>query len=149
MGRKFLAAMMLAFVIIVSACSAGSGGNAAGSNLAVHGDLVSHGACVLQSRYMPGESIVFRVDVKDTVTGKQAEDAEVKVHLSNGETLDMVYGSHGETAKFWTVSYSITEDTELGTLNYYVTAKTSNKSGEFYPFDVEPSLLTIVAKDET
>lgn len=120
--------------------------------LFVYGDIVSSAGCVLQSRFTVGDRIVFRMNVQDALTGEQPEDAKVMVHLSTGESLEMHLGDHPPGAedpdRFWTVGYTVTEDTPTGTMQYYVTAETADKSGEYRLFNVEPSLLTIVAPEE-
>jgi plastocyanin len=154
--------LLLGLVFIVSACgddketSGKSSENAdspAKTSLLVSGDVVEEKAgCVLKSQFTVGDLIVWRVDVTDPETMKQAaDDTKVQVHLSTGEVLDMHYGAHpaGEenAPEFWTVSLPVTEDTPTGVLEYYVTAEKGDKKGEFHPFDVAPSLLTINPAD--
>lgn len=125
---------------------------ATADKLFVYGDIVSSNGCVLQNRFTVGDRIVFRVNVLDALTGEQPEDAKVTVHLSTGESLELALGDHPPNAenpdRFWTVGYSVTEDTPTGTLEYYITAETADKKGEFRPFNVGPSLLTIVSPEE-
>jgi len=125
---------------------------ATADQLFVYGDVVSGNGCVLASRFTVGDKIVFRVNVIDPLTGEQVEDAKVAVHLNTGDVLDMELGLHPPNAedadKFWTVAYEVTEDTPTGTLEYFVRAETDTKSGEFRPFRVAPSMLTIVAAEE-
>lgn len=137
--------------------TASSGGSetqtvATADQLFVYGDVVSGNGCVLASRFTVGDKIVFRVNVIDPLTGEQVEDAKVAVHLNTGDVLDMELGLHPPNAedadKFWTVAYEVTEDTPTGTLEYFVRAETDTKSGEFRPFRVAPSMLTIVAAEE-
>ncbi|TVY09210.1 hypothetical protein [Paenibacillus cremeus] len=123
------------------------------SKLTVYGDTVSQlGECVVQNRFQVGDTIVFRMTAANSITGQLAEDAKLQVHLSTGDVLDMHFGSHppdqpnGE--KFWTATYKVTDKTPKGTLNYFVTAETASSKGEYKPFNVMPSLLTIVAADQ-
>lgn len=115
----------------------------------VSGDTVSEmGGCVLASRFSAGDKIVFRMNALDT-NKVQMEDAKLQVHLSTGEVLDMELDVHSppdakDPAKFWTAAYPVTEDTPTGTLEYYVTAVAADAKGEFRPFNVQPSLITIV-----
>ena len=115
--------------------------------LVITGDTVTEqGGCVLASRFSAGDKIVFRNNVIDGITNEQVTDAKVQVHLSTGEVLDMTYGKHGDD-NFWVVAYPVTADTPTGTLGYTVKAEYKDQSGEFKPFNVAPSLLTIVSDE--
>lgn len=122
------------------------------AKLLVYGDTVSSNAgCVLQNRFTVGDGIVFRMRAINPITGQIATDAKLKLHLSTGEVLDMMLGEHPPGApnaeKFWTVRYTVTDQTPKGTLNYYVTAETATMKGQYQPFNVMPSLVTIVAPE--
>ncbi|QAY66864.1 hypothetical protein [Paenibacillus protaetiae] len=124
------------------------------AKLVVYGDTVSQlGGCIVQNRFVVGDTIIFRMKAVNSETGQLAENAKLQLHLSTGEVLDMTLGEHPpETPgaeKFWTVAYKITGDTPTGTLNYSVTAETDTLKGEYKPFNVMPSLITIVAADQT
>lgn len=166
--RKISLFISLILVFILSACGnneesidvkSDNKESAAETSLVVSGDVVEEKAgCVLKSQFTEGDLIVWRVEVKNPKTMKQApEDTKVQVHLSTGEVLDMNYGPHpsGENqAKedvphFWTAAMPVTEDTPTGVLEYHVTAENENKSGEFHPFDVAPSLLTVNPPEES
>ncbi len=131
-----------------SATAGASAGTAASSVIMVTGDTVSEqGGCVLASRFTAGDKIVFRANAVDPATNQQmGENTQLKVHLSTGEELDMAYGAHppGSDTKFWVVAYPVTDQTPAGTLDYYITAENGDKKGEYRPFNVAPSLLTIV-----
>ncbi|NBD24950.1 hypothetical protein [Paenibacillus glycinis] len=119
------------------------------SKLVVYGDVVSELAgCVLQNRFTVGDGIVFRMKALNPVTGKLAEDAKLQVHLATGEVLDMQLGLHPPDApggeKFWTANYKVTDKTPKGTLGYYISAQSGSMKGEYKPFQVMPSLITIV-----
>ncbi|SHG56296.1 cupredoxin domain-containing protein [Ornithinibacillus halophilus] len=151
--------LLLALVLFVSACSNDEeaskdvekedADSPAKTSLVVSGDVVEEKAgCVLKSQFTVGDLIVWRVDVIDPETMEQApDDTKVQVHLSTGDVLDMRYGPHpaGEEGapSFWTVSLPVTEETPTGVLEYHVTAEIGDKKGEFRPFDVAPSLLTV------
>lgn len=150
--------LLLGFVLFLAACSddaedlsdASDEDSPAKTALHVSGDVVEEKAgCVLKSQFTVGDLIVWRMDVTDPETMEQVspEDTEVNVHLSTGEVLEMRYGPHpaGEEGapEFWTTSIPVTEDTPTGVLEYYVTAESGDKKGEFRPFNVAPSLLTI------
>lgn len=145
--RSILFAALLCLALLVSACGNDKESNSSDSNvLVITADTVSEPACFLQNRFAIGENIVFRADAIDGETGKQAEGANLKVHLSTGDVLDMRYGEHpaGSGVAFWTVAYKVTENTPTGVLDYYITAELGDKKGEFRPFNVAPSLLTII-----
>ncbi|QHW34017.1 hypothetical protein GZH47_26640 [Paenibacillus rhizovicinus] len=122
------------------------------SKLLVYGDTVSSNAgCVLQNRFTVGDAIVFRMKAINPITGQIAADAKLQLHLSTGDVLDMTLGTHPPGApnaeQFWTAKYTVTDKTPKGTLNYYVTASTATMKGQYQPFNVMPSLVTIVAPE--
>lgn len=125
-----------------------------GAKLVVYGDTVSQlGECIVQNRFVVGDSIIFRMTALNSVTSQLEEGAKLQIHLSTGEVLDMQLGDHPPGApnaeKFWSVRYEVTDKTPKGTLNYYVTAENdSGLKGEYRPFNVMPSLLTIVSADQ-
>jgi plastocyanin len=152
--------LLVGLVLFVSACSDSekTGGTVeedspAKTSLVVSGDVVEEKAgCVLKSQFTVGDLIVWRVEVTDPETMEQASpDTKVQVHLSTGQILDMRHGAHPAgvdgAPEFWTVSLPVTEDTPTGVLEYYVTAELGDKKGEFRPFNVAPSLLTINPAD--
>lgn len=147
-----LFALLLVTMVVLIACNNDSGEKEASTekdvgSLVITGDTVTEqGGCVLASRFSPGDKIIFRNNVLDGLTNEQVKDAKVQVHLSTGETLDMKYGKHGDD-NFWVVAYPVTKDTPTGTLDYSVTAEYKEQKGEFKPFNVAPSLLTIVSED--
>lgn len=149
--------ILLSIFLVVSACSNDDSTTETDKNsetstsnfLALSGDTVTEqGGCVLASRFSAGDKIVFRANAIDPNTNEQAKDAQLQVHLSTGEVLDMVYGKHGDD-NFWVIAYPVTDKTPTGSLDYYVTAKDGDKTGEFRPFNVQPSLLSIIAPDAT
>ncbi|REB11615.1 hypothetical protein DVB69_00270 [Sporosarcina sp. BI001-red] len=153
--KKVILGFALSGSLLIGACSNGDEASkeaqSENNNIQVFGDVVSENdGCVLQSQFESGDNIVFRMDAIDPNTNEQiSKDAKMTVHLSTGEDLEMHHAQHpsGDTdpvPEFWTVMYKVTDDTPTGILNYSVTAETDGKKGEFAPFDVEPSLLTIV-----
>lgn len=122
------------------------------NNLVLYGDVVSRNAgCVLQSRFTPGDAVVFRMKATNPITGELVKDAKIQVHLATGETIDLHLATHPPDNpngdQFWSGVYEVTEDTPKGTLRYYVTAETENAKGQFEPFNMMPSLVTIVGAD--
>jgi len=151
MGLLLSSALMVVGCIDKETSTTDDSSNDGGKSnvIMVSGDTVSEmGGCVLASRYAAGDKIVFRMNALDA-NNEQMEDAKLQVHLSTGEVLDMELGVHSppdakDPAKFWTAAYPVTENTPTGTLEYYVTAEAGDAKGEFRPFNVQPSLITIV-----
>lgn len=154
MKKNWILGMSLCTALLLAACSddkdeatPSQAEEVQTGALIITGDTVTEqGGCVLASRFSPGDKIVFRNNILDGVTNEQVIDAKVQVHLSTGEVLDMTYGQHGED-NFWVVAYPVTEDTPTGTLDYTVTASFGDKKAEYKPFNVAPSLLTIVSDE--
>src|SRR5262245_38802901 len=108
------------------------------------------GNCVLTSRYKRGEPVVWRMFVADPQTGNREESAELVVHLNYaGKTIDlpMRYRATPQQPErqFWVAKWVVPDDAKPGIVRYTVTAKDKyGRSGEFRPFDVDASQLTIV-----
>jgi hypothetical protein len=127
-----------------------------GSKLIVYGDMTTfYGPgkpdnCILRSRFHRGESMGFRMFVADPQTGKREESAELVVHLSYaGKTLDLPMRYRATAAQperqFWVAKWIVPETAPLGIVRYTVTARDSKgRTGEFKPFEVNDSQLTIV-----
>lgn len=117
--------------------------------LDVTGDIVSEtDGCVNASLFHPGEAVVFRVRVIDPATQKPVENAKVQVQLSNGQTLDLHFGPHPSAKQvdesYYTILYKIPADAKPGTMDYTVTATTSDgRTGSFKPFNIQLSKFTI------
>jgi hypothetical protein len=111
--------------------------------------------------------VVWRVRIFDPETGNQVpgnpsdllaappadeelvamvEGIEVTVHLSDGQSFPMHFGLHADADYFWTYGWEIPEDYPTGTVDVWVTAEWSSesKTGRWDPFNVAPSLLTIM-----
>ena len=116
--------------------------------LFIQGDLVD-GTCFMRGRYAPGERIVFRVRVIDAQTTEMARDAAVTVRLDNGTVLPMHFSAHParppQTDEFWATVWTVPEDTPPGIVRFTIDAVDGARTGSFQPFNVESSLLTIVA----
>jgi hypothetical protein len=123
-----------------------------GNGLVIQADMVigAPGPCVLQSRFRPGDRVVFRAKVYDAQTGQLAQNAQVVVRLEDGTTLDMRYGAHPPpnvgpaTDEYWTAVWAIRPDTPMGIVRYTIDATDRGRTGHFEPFDNMTSLLTIV-----
>ena len=97
------------------------------------GDIVKHNLegqigpfCVLQSRYMRGEAVAWRMRLA-LPNGANVDDKIVKslvVHMNNGQTLPLDYGPHGNppTDFFWANSWTIPANHPTGSLGYKIVA---------------------------
>lgn len=126
--------------IVLSVAFAGLAGPAAAQvrttpagKLFFEGDIVKHNLdgqlgpfCVLQSRYMRGEAVAWRMRVLQA-NGTPADDKVLKslvVELGNGEKVTLDYGPHGNppTDFFWANSWTIPQNHPTGSLGYKVVA---------------------------
>ena len=130
---------------------------AAGSGkLIVYGDMAlfqppGHPEnCILRNRFKRGEPVGFRIFVADPSTGAREESAVPVVHLAvAGRTIDvpMRYRATAQQPErqFWVAKWVVPQDTPVGVIRYTVTATDKyGRSGEFKPFEVQASQLTIV-----
>ena len=104
--------------------------------------------CVLKSRYKRGEPVGFRMSAIYPLTGQFAETAELTVKLANGESVPMRWRGTGDNPRnwLWTAKWVVPDNAPIGVMRYTVDAKDKEgKTGTFAPFDIESSLLTIVA----
>lgn len=109
--------------------------------------------CILTSRFVRGDQIVFRMRLTDAATGQDVDAAgvtSVTVEVSNGQSLPMKFGPHPRgqaTDRFWTAAWIIPKDHPTGTLNYKVVAVAKDGATlSWEPFKVAASQLTVVAE---
>ena len=108
------------------------------------------GNCVLQSRFKRGEPVGFRMTAIDSETGQREPTAEFVIHLSyGGKTQDLAMRYRGTVKQpereFWVAKWIVPADAPVGIVRYTVTAKDKyGRTGEFKPFVVEDSQITIV-----
>jgi hypothetical protein len=106
--------------------------------------------CILRNRFKRGEPVGFRMFVADPSTGKREESAQLVVHLSvAGKTVDIPMRYRATAAQpereFWVAKWVVPQDTPVGIIRYTVTATDRyGRAGEFKPFEVQASQLTIV-----
>jgi len=120
--------------------------------LIIQSDLVigEPGPCVLQSRFAPGDRVVFRSKVFDAQTGQQVIDGNVSVRIEGGPTIPMRYEPHPppqigpSTDEYWVGVWAIPPGTPMGIVHYTIEAASGTRTGTFVPFNTETSLLTIV-----
>lgn len=164
--KKRLTTMLLAGALLIALTMMGSVLASAQTEendvpLIVHADTV-HGnlnllaedmaanLCVQRSRFNLGAHIVWRIRVYDPQLGTAMDDValeSVQVLFDDGQVFETVYAPHGgEEDFFWTTSWVIPEDYPTGSLGHQIIAKAQDgRTGEFVPFNVSYSLLTIVA----
>lgn len=108
------------------------------------------GNCALQSRFKHGDPVGFRMTAIDPVTGEREPSAQFIVHLSYGgitQDLPMRYRATAAMPErtFWVAKWIVPATAPTGVVRYYVTATDKNgRTGEYRPFVVEDSQITIV-----
>ena len=129
--------------------------------LFVDADLVSGvpgpSLCVLQSRFAPGDRVVFRARVFDAQTGQISPTAAVTVRFADGSTVPLFYGrpqppphvDYGPVGEpFWANVWIVPEDAPPGIVRYTIEATAGDHVGRFIPLNVEASLLTITPREQ-
>jgi hypothetical protein len=106
--------------------------------------------CILRNRFTRGEPVGFRMFVADPSSGKREESAQLVVHVNvGGKTVDIPM-RYRATAKqpereFWVAKWVVPQDAPVGIVRFSVSATDKyGRSGEFKPFEVQASQLTIV-----
>jgi hypothetical protein len=120
------------------------------------GDVVNHRLegqrgpfCVLQSQFVRGEAIAWRVRVLQA-NGTEATDKQLKsleVQLGNGTKIPLTYGPHGNppTDFFWAESWTVPQNYPTGSLGYKVLATMMDGTVvTWQPFTRPASQLTII-----
>lgn len=107
--------------------------------------------CNLNNVYKKGEPVGWRIEAVDPQTGQHAEpDTQLVVHLSYaGQTKDIPMRWRATAQQpertFWVAKWIVPDDAPTGIVRFTVTAKDKyGRTGEFKPFDVAASQLTIV-----
>jgi hypothetical protein len=106
--------------------------------------------CLLRNRFKRGDPVGFRMFVADPSTGAREESAQLVVHLSvAGKTVDIPMRYRATAAQpereFWVAKWVVPADTPVGIVRYTVTASDKyGRTGEFKPFEVQASQLTVV-----
>ena len=108
------------------------------------------GNCALQSRFKRGDPVGFRMTAIDPVTGQREASAQFVVHLTyGGMTQDLPMRYRGTVKQpereFWVAKWVVPDTAPIGIVRYTVTATDKfGRTGEFKPFVVEDSQVTIV-----
>ena len=107
--------------------------------------------CNLNNTYKHGEPVGWRIEAVDPETGKHVEpEAQLVVHLNYaGATKDIPMRWRATATQperqFWVAKWIVPDDAPTGIVRFTVSAKDKyGRTGEYKPFDVEASQLTIV-----
>jgi len=107
--------------------------------------------CNLSNTYKHGEPVGWRIEAVDPETGKHVEpEAKLVVHLTYaGQTKDIPMRWRATATQperqFWVAKWVVPDDAPTGIVRFTVTATDKlGRTGEYKPFDVEASQLTIV-----
>lgn len=134
----------------------GTSGAQSKHKLIVYGDMAmfvppgNPENCLLRNRFKRGDPVGFRMFVADPDTGNREESAQLVVHVNfAGTTLDIPMRYRATAAQperqFWVAKWIVPQDAPVGIVRYTVTATDKyGRSGEFKPFEVQASQLTIV-----
>ena len=107
-------------------------------------------SCSQNSYFKRGDRIGFRFTALDPATNERDRASKLVVHLKyGGQTIDVPMRDR-QTAQqperqFWIAEWKVPADAPTGSLTYTVSATDSKgRMGEYKPFDVAPSQLTII-----
>lgn len=127
-----------------------------GEKLIVYGDVTYFFGpgrplnCTLNNRYKRGEPVGFRMTAINPATGQRDRMTQLTVHLAYaGKTVDAPMRDRQNEKQpertFWVAKWIVPDDAPVGIVRYTVTAKDpQGRTGEFKPFEVEASQITIV-----
>jgi hypothetical protein len=148
--------VLITIAFLTSASHVSGQTQSGGDRLILYGDMAYFFGpgkplnCTLNNRFKRGDPVGFRVTAINPATGKRDRATQLVVHLNyNGQVLDLPMRDR-ETAQqpernFWVLKWIVPNDAPLGIVRYSVTAKDpQGRTGEWKPFDVETSQLTIV-----
>ena len=142
--------------LLVAALASASVAGQTNAKLVVYGDLVyffGHGKplnCTMSNRFKRGEPVGFRAAAVDPATGKRDRASQLVVHLSyGGRTMDVPMRDRQTEQQperdFWVAKWVVPDDAPMGVVKYTITARDpQGRTGEFKPFDVLASQITIV-----
>src|SRR5262245_7304602 len=161
-SSKYAAVAVLVLAAVMAAGSLLSGqtqnASAANKRLIVYGDTVFFigpgipGSCSYSSQFKSGDNIGFRFTAINPETGKRDRATELVVHMTYaGKTIDIPMRDRQTDRQpereFWIAKFPVPADAPTGIVRYTVTAKDpQGRTGEYKPFDVNESQITIVAE---
>jgi len=150
------AAVLLIIAMLAAAAPIPGVAQRGGERLILSGDLAYFFGpgkplnCTLNNRYKRGDPVGFRMTAINPATGVRDRATQLVVHLTYaGKTLDLPMRDR-QTAQqpereFWVLKWIVPADAPIGIVRYTVTAKDpQGRTGEWKPFEVETSQLTIV-----
>lgn len=150
------AAALLALVLAAVQGPVAARQGTAGEKLFMRGDTVLFlglgvpRSCSQNSYFKRGDRIGFRFTALDPATGKRDRATKLVVHVTyGGKTIDVPMRDR-QTDKqperdFWIAEWQVPADARTGIIRYTVTATDPRgRTGEYKPFDVDPSQLTII-----
>jgi hypothetical protein len=154
-STKYLALVGLLAVMVIASVSS-LAAQSESTKLSVYGDVVYFLGpgkplnCTQNNTFKKGDPVGFRMTAINPVTGMRDRESKLVVHLTyGGKTVDVPMRDR-QTDKqpertFWVAKWIVPDDAPTGIVRYTVSAKDSQgRTGEFKPFDVESSQLTIV-----
>ena len=146
-----------ATLVLVAALAPSSlSGQSGNDRLILFGDVVyfyppGHPRnCLLNNQIKRGEPVGFRMNALNPATGKRDRATELVVHVTYaGKTVDVPMRDRQNERQperdFWVAKWMVPDDAPMGIVRYTVTGKDSQgRTGEFKPFEVQASQLTIV-----
>ena len=157
--KKIIPFLVLSAAVVALVVMSGhtvSGQTAAPGRLAMFVDMALFSGnnqprnCFTMNRYKVGEPVGFRITALDPVTGARDRAATLVVHLTyGGKTIDLPMRDRQNEKQpertFWVAKWIVPDDAPMGVVRYTVSAKDSQgRTGEFKPFDVQTSQITIV-----
>jgi hypothetical protein len=153
--KKLLAGLAFVLVGLLGAPSHLSG-QAGGGGLVVYGDVVyfyppgQPKNCLLNNQFKRGEPVGFRMTAVNPATSTRDRSTQLVVHLTfAGKTIDLPMrdrqNERQPEREFWVAKWMVPDDAPMGIVRYTVSARDSQgRTGEFKPFEVQASQLTIV-----
>jgi len=107
--------------------------------------------CTINNVFRHGDPVGWRIEAVDPETGQHVEpEAKLVVHISYGGKMRDLPMHWAATAaapneQFWVAKWIVPDDAPTGIVKYTVSATDKyGRTGEYKPFDVESSQLTIV-----
>ena len=152
--KKLYKCFALAFAAVLATSSLA--GQSGGDRLILFGDLVYFFGpgkprnCTMSNQFKRGDPVGFRMNAINPATGKRDRATQLVVHLSyGGKTLDVPMRDRQTEQQpereFWVAKWIVPDDAPIGIVRYTVTAKDpEGRTGEFKPFEVQASQVTIV-----
>ena len=151
-----LSATLVAITILAAALPVPGLAQRESERLVVYGDMAYFFGpgkplnCTLNNRFKRGDPVGWRVTAINPATGKRDRATQLVIHMNYaGKTVDLPMRDR-QTAQqperdFWVAKWIVPADAPLGIIRYTVSAKDpEGRTGEWKPFDVETSQLTIV-----